>query len=114
MNQFLSTTFAELLGRKRQFLVPADPAELTDTFLGKRRPENEENEENVCLRPEALPEYRRDQQVLVALIRFGSMNMGELARAMGCSGGEATRRVALAGKKVRRRKSGRNVFVSLA
>ncbi len=114
MNQFLSTTFAELLGRKRQFLVPADPAELTDTFLRKASEESLKNEEDVCVRPEDLPEYRRDQLVVVALIRFGSMNMGELARAMGCSGGEATRRVKLAGKKVKRRKQGRCVFISLA
>lgn len=114
MNQFLSTTFAELLGRKRQFLVPADPAELTDTFLRKVSEESVKNEEDVCLGPEALPEYRRDQLAVVALIRFGSMNMGDLARAMGCSSGEATRRVALAGRKVKRRKQGRHVIISLA
>jgi len=117
MNTFLANALADFLGKQPRY-VPADPAEFADAFQNTAPKVSDtflENDgkglENDCARPKV----ERHEIVVVTPIGAGrALCMGELAKAMGCSPGEASRRVALAGKKVKKRKSGRHVFVSLA
>jgi hypothetical protein len=57
----------------------------------------------------------REMAVFRALLAApGPLTMGQLAAAMGCSGGEATRRVQMSAAKLKRQKVGRCVYISLS
>ena len=117
MNAFLSNAVASFLGHRPSYLVPADPAEFAEAFQTKATSKPDAFQESVEKRlanDRAPPKVARSEIVVMTLISAGGpLCVSDLAARMGCSVGEASRRITMAGKKVKKRKSRRHVFISL-
>jgi hypothetical protein len=137
MNDLLiRNVVAKFLGRPGRY-VPATPDEFADQFptvspvnctvSGSPAAPPKVNTTNVAAlgsgglgvvkagtQPTHSPELSRVEKLIMALVSAeGPVCISELARRMGCSAAEASRRIKLAGPKVRRKKKGKFVYISL-
>lgn len=112
MNQLL----AYLTRRQSPRIVPATPGEFADTFHPHFPQEKVENVGAGLGNDRPQTKSAREHAVFYALLRSetGTLTMAELAAAMGCSAAEATRRVKLSAAKLKRKKVGRFLYVSLS
>lgn len=129
MNAFLSDALAGLLGRKSSRLIEVSPQLLSSLSAGNcgvpevpaERPKvNTAHHANQgscglgLVNERTPPELSRVEKLVMALVSVGEpICISALAKKMNCSPAEASRRIKLAGPKVKRKKRGKYVFVSL-
>lgn len=90
--------------------LPAEKPAKSGKAKGGKRPARVAN-----VPPSTGKPLSRGSLVVEALVMAsGPLTVSELAERMGCCRGESSKRIKLAGNRVRKEKRGRNVYVSLA